>query len=253
MIRKRFSAVRIVRDSAPQTNAEDRVIVYLNHAGWWDPLIGVAVAERFFSNRTFYAPIDAEAVEKYSVMKRLGFFPVDQNSAAGLKSFLQTMSALLKRNDTVVMVTPHGQFVDVRDNQPFQPGLGHVIAGIDQVTIIPMAVEYTFWDESNPEVLIGFGDTIRKQSERSPDSKQQWTARLEQTLQQTQDGLRDLAVSRQPDRFETIIGGRVGEGGIYDFARRVRSALTGSKFEPSHSQNLGDQADEVQHINGSAK
>lgn len=228
--------MRVVAGSVPKIADDERLLVYLNHPGWWDPLVGVVLTGEFFKPRQFFAPIDAEAVEKYAVMKKLGFFPVEQQSVGGLRSFLESMQALMNRTDTAVMVTPHGQFVDVRNHQPFQPGLGHVVAGLQNVTVLPLAIEYTFWDESTPELLVQFGDPVRVRNGQPQRSKQDWTTTFETALQQTQANLKSHAVARDASVFETIIGGQTGAGGVYDFARRIKSWFTGRQFDASHSQ-----------------
>ena len=247
LISKRFCAMRVVADSVPRIGDDEHLIVYLNHPGWWDPLVAVMVAGEFFPGRQFYAPIDAEAVEKYAVMKKLGFFALEQDSTAGLRSFLQTMRALMERTDSVVMVTPHGRFVDVRDQQPFRPGLGHVVASFKNVTVVPLAIEYTFWNESTPEMLVCFGEAIRIISGQPTHDKTEWTNQLETKLLQTQMLLKQHAIKRDPAAFQTIIGGKTGEGGAYDFARRIKSWFSGRKFESSHGSEsaAGDSSDEA--------
>lgn len=234
LIAKRFCAMRVVRGSVPTVSRDERVLVYLNHVGWWDPLVGVIATADFFAPRQFYAPIDAAAVEKYAVMNRLGFFAVDQSSPVGLRTFLRTMQSVLDQRDSLVMITPHGRFVDARDHQSFQPGLGHVVSGLENVTVIPLACEYPFWNESTPELLLQFGEPVRIVAGQPDRTKQQWTDEFEQRLMDVQGQLAGNAIARNPAAFDTMIGGRVGTGGVYDFARRVKSWFGGRRFDAAH-------------------
>ncbi len=57
------------------------VIIYSNLPGWWDPIVGMLICKEYFADRFFYAPIDAQALEKYRVFKKLGYFGVHMTLA----------------------------------------------------------------------------------------------------------------------------------------------------------------------------
>ena len=48
------------------------------------------------------------------------------------------------------------------------------------------------------------------------------------------DALAAQAMTRQPGLFHTLQGGRAGVGGFYDLWRRLRAAMAGRRFDPSH-------------------
>ena len=54
-------------------------------------------------------------------------------------------------------------------------------------------------------------------------------------MTRTLDALNADAVSRDPDRFTTVLGGRVGVGGVYDLWRRAKALARGERFDPSHA------------------
>ena len=60
-----------VREPA-DVDAQTPVIVYLNPPSWWDPLFGFLLAFERFPDRDHFAPIDADALEKYGFLARLG-------------------------------------------------------------------------------------------------------------------------------------------------------------------------------------
>jgi len=62
----------------------------MNHASWWDPLVNLLLAREFFPHRQIYGPMDAVALERYALFKRLGMFGVEQNSRRGALHFLRT-------------------------------------------------------------------------------------------------------------------------------------------------------------------
>ncbi|MFK8115549.1 MAG: lysophospholipid acyltransferase family protein [Rubripirellula sp.] len=232
LLRKRFRALRVAQESFPHVADGEPLLIYTNHPSWWDPLVAVTLNESLFNTRQFRAPIDAEALKKYAILGRLGFFPIERESSQGTRGFLTAMQTLLSQ-PTAIYITPQGKFVDVRDQQPFEPGLAHVVSRMKIGTVLPMAIEYTYWDESTPEILVQFGSPIDVTVE-TERSKEDWNRFLEATLASTQASLAAKGISRSADGFNTIVGGRVGEGGLYDFARRVKSMVSGRKFDPSH-------------------
>ena len=231
---KRFSAVRLAREGARPAIGDGPLVVVLNHPSWWDPMMCVVLAARF-PTRTAYAPIDAEALRAYGFFRKLGFFGVEQGTLAGARAFLRTGTTLLARPHVAIWITPQGEFRDVRDRPPrLAPGVGHLARHLRGGAVLPLAVEYPFWDESKPEALAAFGEPIAVEDghARTPAA---WTARFEDALAATQDALAARARARDPEAFEALIGGSAGVGGVYDAWRRFRAWLRGERFDPTHA------------------
>ena len=179
--------------------------------------------------------MDAAALKNYPILERVGFFPVERQTATGLKDFLRNSRSILSKSDTVLWVTPTGRFADVREPAPFMGGLAHLVDATTQVTLLPVAVEYLFWNERFPELLIEFGPFIT--SDELPDSKQERTALLENRLQQAQSSLAGKSIARNPDAFETISIGQSGVGGFYDLFRRFTAIFRGKRYQLRHERS----------------
>jgi|YNPBryunderm2012_1023409.scaffolds.fasta_scaffold16052_2 1-acyl-sn-glycerol-3-phosphate acyltransferase len=233
-VRNHFHAVRQSLSSHPLPTDEVPLIVVLNHPSWWDPLI-CTVLSRSFDPREQYAAIDATAIQKYGFFRKLGFFGVDTESLRGAASFLRTATALLRDTNRVLWLTAQGRFVDVRTRPlDLRTGVGHLAARLDRGMIIPLALEYSFWTESTPEALVRWGKPLDLR--QSPTlSGRDWTARIEAALTETLDQLNAETMSRDPSRFEVILGGRAGVGGCYDVWRRMKAWLRGQQFNPEHA------------------
>lgn len=232
--RKRLHAVRLAREPRPPEPGARPLIVVMNHPSWWDPLIGLVLADARFGAREHYAPIDAEALSKYAFFAKLGLYPVERGTARGAASFLRTSRAILARPGATLWITAQGRFADPRLRPPgLQPGVGRLAHRLDDAWVLPLAVELTFWEERTPEALLRFGDPVHVErgGERSPEA---WTALVEQRLAAAQDALAELALQRDAAAFETILGGRSGVGGMYDTWRRFRALLRGERLDTSH-------------------
>src|SRR5690606_8927734 len=120
--------------------------------------------------------------------------------------------------------TPEGRFCDVRDrSQPLMPGLAHLCSKLSSGRVIPMAMEYAFWQERLPLCLVMFGQPIdpAQASDLAEQGqawdKQDWNARLTDALRQTQDRLAESVIARDAAAFQPLLCGRGGAGGLYDF------------------------------------
>ena len=236
---KHFHAFAVSNTAVVESIEPDQpLIVYINHASWWDPLVALVLARRHFASHSLYAPIDAAALEKYPFMQRLGFFPVQQDSLHGAGQFLRAARKILRMPGSSIWLTPEGQFADPRTRDlSFQPGLAHLASKLDRGVLLPVAVEYPFWEERLPEVLVRFGEPIDVSQHTALD-KEGWQSTLERGLRETQSKLEHDSVSRNGDQFEILISGQSGVFWLYDAIRRVRSWLTGIPLEKAHGKKL---------------
>jgi 1-acyl-sn-glycerol-3-phosphate acyltransferase len=232
---RHFHAVRLSHAERPDAEAlrGRPLIIHLNHPSWWDPLMGLLLARRIFPGRRHFAPIDAAGLEKYRFFAKLGFFGIQPGTARGARRFLEVSQALLAQPETVLWITAGGRFADPRERPVrLRPGLGALIQRLDHVTVLPLALEYPFWEERTPEALARFGEALHAGGEER--SAAGWTELLESRLAATQDGLAAEALARDVSRFETLAGGRAGVGGVYDVWRLLRARLRGEDFRPEH-------------------
>jgi len=209
------------------------VLVVLNHPSWWDPMIGIVLSSRC-RKRDHFAAIDSRAVRQYAFFRRLGFVGIDPTSVLGAATLLRLGSTILSESNRVFWVTAQGRFSDVRQRPlALQGGVGHLAARLERGIVLPVALEYAFWNERTPEALIRVGEPLRVEDHAGLSSKG-WLAFIEENLTHNLDELNREAMSRDPAMFQTILAGRTGVGGSYDWWRRVRSWLRGERFDPSH-------------------
>jgi len=238
LLKKNFSAVRVVKGSTPDLPKDSPVVCYANHPGWWDPLIAHLLNDHFMQGRTLYAPIDQRALEKYRIFTKLGYYGIDIDSAEGAKRFLATTKRLLRTSTTAIWMTPGGRFSDVRERTVFEPGLPHVAATTSEIMLVPVAVEYSFWEERTPEALVNFGAPVVS----GEGVKADWQSRLEEALAEAQRKLAEKAIGRRREDFKIILQGSAGVGGIYDLGRRLKALLRGERFDPRH-ESIGKESE----------
>ncbi len=230
---RHFHAMRVANvDRFP--SATGPLIVYANHASWWDPLSLILLSRHFLPGASHYGPMDAAALKHYGMFRKLGMFPIESGTLRGAAQFLRAAREILSTPNSVLWVTPEGQFTDMRTRPPvFRPGLAALVARTGACTVVPLALEYTFWDERLPEILISCGEAIKIPDGQLTNASE-WSEQLAAGLANAQDELAALAKLRDPALFTTILSGGVGIGAVYDAWKRLLALLGGRVYQGSH-------------------
>ena len=236
--RRQFHAVRIA-GAERLTDLRGPVIVYANHSSWWDPMICFLLASELMPERQHFAPMEADSLDRYAVLKRIGVFPVAIESARGAVQFLRTGQAVLAAGG-VLWITPQGRFADPREKpMVFKPGLAALAARVGPCTVLPLAIEYTFWDERKPEVLLEFAEGVVVDHESAATVG----PKLLQALETVMARLQERALTRDPRFFDRVLArGAVGTGGMYGFAQRLRAMALGRTYRAEHTVQSGTDA-----------
>jgi 1-acyl-sn-glycerol-3-phosphate acyltransferase len=238
--RRHFRAV-MVQQKERLAHVAGPLVVYANHSSWWDPMVSVLLAEQLLPGRKHYAPMDSAALEKYPILKKVGIFPVEMTTARGAAQFLRTSQAVLE-SEGVVWITPQGRFADVREALVFKPGLGALATRVPGLTLVPLAIEYTFWDERLPETLMRVGEPLQMPAGVSSDEA---TALLLDALAGVMRELKAAVMGRDASEFETLLQGGRGTGGLYAIGRRVRAAFTGKPAVLDHTERAASSGESV--------
>ncbi len=230
-LRRSFHKVRIEGAERFRDNTGP-IIIYMNHASWWDPMIGLLLWKQL-PGRNHYGPMEAASLDRYKILSKIGVFPVDSKGNRGGLQFIRTAEAIL-RSGGVLWVTPQGRFADVRERPPvFKAGLASLVARVPDCTLIPLAMEYPFWDERTPEALLFVG---QPQHRRDGEAAADLEARLAGALGSAMEELERRARTRNPAAFSTILlHGRAGVGGFYGLGQRLRAFLLRRPYQAEHT------------------
>ena len=232
---RNFHTVRLSKTQRPDPVAVrgKPLVVYFNHPSWWDPLICLQLAAQCFPERKHYGPIDASALGKYKFFEKLGFFGVEPGTARGARRFLTVSQEILSRPDTALWIAAEGRFTDPRERPVrLRSGISHLASKVRSAVLLPLAIEYPFWEERFPEALARFGEEVTTGD--ADLGAGDWTPILESHLESALEALATESLSRDASRFEVLLGGAAGVGGVYDTWRRLKSRFTGERFRPEH-------------------
>ena len=232
-VRRDFHALRILKSGLPACDRDRPLVVYFNHASWWDPLVCLLLAHDFFPERSAFVPIDSAMLERYGIFKRLGFFGVDP-TLRGTRTFLRITHDLLADPRNSVWLSPQGRFADVRERPlRLQDGLAALATREPDAAFVPLAIEYPFWTEPRPEILVSFGEPIVPGREPGR-TVEEWTGVFSSALETTQDKVAAASCRRDTVEWQSVNRGKSGVSGIYDAWRWFRARLRGEKFDPEH-------------------
>ena len=227
-----FHAVRIARHQRPGPPPGAPVIIYTNHASWWDPALYIVLNHRLLAGRPGFGPMDQAAFERYRVFRRMGVFGIPLDGHAGARRFLDVSGRVLDLPGGTLWINAEGVFADPRARPlALRPGLAHLVRRRPDALVIPLALELGFWNESRPEALVRFGAPLAPAGSTAISAI---TERLTDALTATMDDLAADVIARDPGRFDILVRGRTGADRIYDTWRRTRSLLRGRRFDPAH-------------------
>ncbi|MDP4002045.1 lysophospholipid acyltransferase family protein [Methylobacterium sp. NEAU K] len=234
-LHRHFDALRLPHWSAqPAQDHPGPLVIYCNHPAWWDAALIIVLAGRLYPERESRAPFDASMLARYQVFERIGAFGVDLDSPRGAAQFLAAARAILTASGSMLWITAQGRFVDVRARPlGLRPGVARLAEMAPNALFVPLALEYAFWDERGAEAFAAFGPAMTG-AELAALPRPARLAHMEASLTALLDRLSADVISREPERFQALVSGRKGVGGIYDLWRRLAAKLAGRRFDPAH-------------------
>ena len=229
LLGRHFGAIRLSRSQRPNlTAARQRpLLVYFNHASWWDPLVCAHLASHLLPERRHFAIVEAATLDGEPLFSKLGFIGLEPESPRGSRSLLEIAAQVLDQPDAALWVAAGGSLADPRERPPkLQPGLGHLAARLRHCVLLPLALEYPFWSGRLPEALARLGEEVALEDldMRALD----WLEVLADRLAAAQDELAAEACLRDSSRFELVLGGGSEKDDAGDLADRRRGAWGGS-------------------------
>ncbi|RVT97009.1 glycerol acyltransferase [Rhodovarius crocodyli] len=231
-----MTALRLAQWGMPQVPEGRPLVVLASHAGWWDGVMFMLLHRRLMPGRPCFSPMDAAALGRYGFMRRIGVFGVEQHSPRGAAQFLRAAETILADPWNMLWINAPGRFADPRERPlPLAPGVIRLAEIAPDAVFLPLAMEYPFWSEAHPEALAAFGPPIEASALLTHDRDSR--ARLmSAALAETMDRLANDAISRDPARFDTLLQGRAGMGGVYGGWQYLRALLRGEKHDPRHGR-----------------
>jgi 1-acyl-sn-glycerol-3-phosphate acyltransferase len=207
LLGRHFGAVRLSRSQRPNlTVARERsLLVYFNHASWWDPLVCAQLALHLLPERRHFAIVEAATLDSEPLLARLGFIGLEPESPRGSRNLLEIATQILDQPDAALWIAAGGSLADPRERPAkLQPGLGHLAARVRHCVMLPLALEYPFWTGRLPQALSRLGEEVAVDDLGM--LALDWLEVLADQLSAAQDELAAEAYLRDAARFELVLG-----------------------------------------------
>lgn len=161
MLQNRFYAFRYKGDE----NAIEKgvpTIVYAPHSNWWDGTVLYNVAHRIFHKEI---RLMIEELNRFPLLRRGGAYSVCKKSPQSAMKALQYSVEVLGDLRNLLFIFPQG-IIRPPHYRPFefQTGLAYIVQNAvkkyGRVNLVPMSIEYCFFRDNRPEVIVDFGEKI---------------------------------------------------------------------------------------------
>ncbi len=154
-IRRNFDAVHITGNFR---GTGKPVLLLANHISWWDGFWAMYLNMSVLRKRFYFMMLEKE-LRKYWFFNYTGGFSVKKKSRSILES-LSYAGELLKDNDNLVLVFPHGRLQSMhQQNFRFEKGIERIIKNsAGKVHILFMATLVDYFSKPKPAVYIYIND-----------------------------------------------------------------------------------------------
>lgn len=188
MLQNRFYAFRYNGvESYEQRDKEYPTILYAPHCNWWDGIVLYNTTHRICHKEI---RLMVEELNRFPLLRRGGAFSVNKKSAQSAMKALNYSVEVLGNLKNILCIFPQG-IIRPPHFRPyvFQTGLTYIaqkaVKKYGKVNLIPVSIEYCFFRDNRPEVVVDFGERIEL-TDPNIDRKD-FTHFLEAKLTETSD------------------------------------------------------------------
>lgn len=192
MLQNRFYAFRYRGEENYFDGGTDvPTILFAPHSNWWDGIVFYNTTHRIFHKEI---RLMVEELNRFPLLRRGGAFSVNKKSAQSAMKALQYSVDVVGDIRNMLCIFPQG-IIRPPHYRPieFQTGLAYIaenaVKRYGKVNLIPMAIDYCFFRDNRPEVIVEFGKRIelRQGNELDKLSRKEFSHYLERALQETCD------------------------------------------------------------------
>ena len=196
------------------------IVFYCTHFSWWDAIITIVLSLKTFQLHAI-GMMEERQLKRYGFFRKIGMFSVQgDNPLSSLRS-LQYASEELRENAQALWMFPQGTLRN-QEMMPLnlQPGLSILLKKSKKLLMVPIAMQYYFLREEQPECFISIGaGTVMEwnDSTKLPDV----TKQLEEILTEENSQLKETILQQQYSDFSILFQGKMSIEKKYDQLRGI--------------------------------
>lgn len=163
-------------------------ILFAPHCNWWDGIVLYNTTHRIFHKEI---RLMVEELNRFPLLRRGGAYSVNKKSPQSAMQALKYSVDVVGDLRNILCIFPQG-IIRPPHYRPieFQTGLAYIaqnaVKKYGRVNLIPMAIDYTFFRDNRPEVIVEFGQRIELSKDK-PLNRKDLTHYLEHALEQVCD------------------------------------------------------------------
>lgn len=190
MLQNRFYAFRYTGVESYK-NRDDKypTILFAPHANWWDGIVLYNITHRICKKEI---RLMVEELNRFPLLRRAGAYSVNKKSAqSAMKALKYSVDLLSDLNNTLcifpqgIIRPPHFRPIE------FQTGLAYIAQNAakkyGKVNLIPVAIDFCFFRDNRPEVVVDFGERIEVTNVEAEIDRKEYTNFLAAKLTETCD------------------------------------------------------------------
>ena len=192
MLQNRFYAFRY-RGEENYFDSDKSVptILFAPHCNWWDGIVMYNITHRIFHKEI---RLMIEELNRFPLLRRGGAYSVNKKSPQSAMKALKYSVDVVGDIRNMLCIFPQG-IIRPPHYRPieFQTGLAYIaenaVKRYGKVNLIPLAIDYCFFRDNRPEVIVEFGKRIElvKGNELDKLSRKDLTYYLEHSMQEVCD------------------------------------------------------------------
>ena len=190
MLQNRFYAFRYKGAENYFEGAPDvPVILFAPHSNWWDGIVFYNITHRIFHKEI---RLMVEELNRFPLLRRGGAYSVNKKSPQSAMKALQYSVDVVGDLRNILCIFPQG-IIRPPHYRPieFQTGLAYIaqnaVKRYGKVNLIPLALDYTFFRDNRPEVIVEFGKRIELNRDNLPKDRKELTHKLEKAMEDVCD------------------------------------------------------------------
>lgn len=199
MVQNRFYAFRYKGDEGVLEKGVP-TILYAPHSNWWDGSVLYNITHRIFHKEI---RLMIEELNRFPLLRRGGAYSVCKKSPQSAMKALQYSVDVVGDLKNMLCIFPQG-IIRPPHYRPivFQTGLAYIaqksVKKYGKVNLVPVALDYCFFRDNRPEVVVTFGEKLTLTKDNLPADRKELTHLFEKEMVKTCDS-----------QFEDISHGRV--------------------------------------------
>ena len=190
MLQNRFYAFRYT-GVENYKNRDDKypTILFAPHANWWDGIVLYNISHRICKKEI---RLMVEELNRFPLLRRGGAYSVNKKSAQSAMKALKYSVDLLSDLKNILCIFPQG-IIRPPHYRPieFQTGLAYIAQNAakkyGKVNLIPVAIDFCFFRDNRPEVVVDFGERIEVTNVEADIDRKEYTNFLAAKLTETCD------------------------------------------------------------------